>query len=311
MRLRILLATLAAIPVSLAPSAAAQSPLERYYFDRSAATNFDSIFGVQIKGKSGPRVFIVVGDLDDVIADGRYRPNGLVVPTNTSGELDAMFPITQRVLVKRATGSPVAIDALRRSIKAARARSGRYAFLDLGVGSLTIRMSSTKNAKLPGSVCLLATDNRGGGSISQRDFFYQDRIATGVGGCLQSLGANGAMSVAMPLVGSALFATADGALNGPERGLVKCRMLNSVSGIARAVSALPPTTKVREVAIIVWRNDLERLFGTADKDRRRADFSVFAGHVKASLVRGLSGSATTPAQVNSPQCQNIFGPGAR
>lgn len=311
MRFKSLLAKLATILVFFAPAAAAQSPLERYYFDRSSAANFDSIFDDRIKGQNGPRVFIVVGDLDDVIADGRYRPNGVVVPTNTSGELAARFPITQRVLVDRAARLPAAMDALRGSINAARARSGRYNFLDLGVGSLTVRISPSKNTELPDSVCLLATDNRGGGSISQRNFFYQDRIAVGVGRCLQSLGANGAISVAMPLVGSALFATADGALDGSERGLVKCRMLNSISGIARAVSALPTMTKVREVAIILWRHDLERLFGTAEKDRRRADFAVFAGQVRASLARGLSGSATTPTQVNLPQCQNIFGPDGR
>ncbi|WP_139810195.1 hypothetical protein [Sphingomonas azotifigens] len=310
MRFRILLAPLVISSTSLPENAVAQSTLERYYFDLSSATAFPSIFVDARKKQDGPRVFIVVGDMDEVLADGRYRPSGVIVPTNTSGDLAASFPVTQSVFVRRATQYPGVMHALNKSIEAARTKSRRYNFLDLGVGNLTVRLPVPTDATLPGSVCLLATDNRGGGSISQRNFFYQERLAAGVSSCLGGLSANGTTSVAMPLVGSALYAMTEGSLKGSERGLVKCRMLNSVSGIARAVGALPTATPIREVAIILYKHDMERLFGPSDKDNRRRDFARFARLVKASLKRGLDGQVTTPAQVNLPQCQEIFGLGA-
>jgi hypothetical protein len=188
---------------------------------------------------------------------------------------------------------------------------GDYAFLPLGIGSVTATLPQPGGIVVPRSVCLLATDNRGGGSIRQRDFFHQRLLRKGVGNCLSALERAAVRSVATPLVGSALFATADGALDGNERGLVKCRMLNSISGIAQAVGDLPKTTQMRDVAIILWRHDLDRLFGKTRTDQRRDDFARFAAQAKASLTRGLKRQPTTVKAVNLPQCQHIFGPVGR
>jgi hypothetical protein len=308
MRLNLAWASSLVFPLMAAAAAPSPTPLERYYYDRSADTSFAPIFDEQSRGKAGIRVFLVVGDLDQTIGIDTYRPDAVIVPTNTSAELQAGFPITQRVYVQRVRNSALASKTLEQVIEEARRKAGTYAFLPLGVGSVTATLPQPRNAIVPRSVCLLATDNRGGGSINQRDFFYQGRLARGVGDCLRALEATGARSIAMPLVGSALFATSDGSLDGDERGLVKCRMLNSVSGIAQALGGLPPTSKLRDVAIILWQHDMDRLFGTSRKDRRRSDFGSFAAQIKASLARGLARRPTTAKQVRLPQCEQIFGP---
>jgi hypothetical protein len=303
--MRLILNVASLLLLATASPTTGQTPLERYHFDQSAKSSFDPIFAEQRRGVSGPRVYVTVGDLDHTIATGKYRPDAVVVPTNTSGELEAGFPITQQVFVNRVRSNPVALSALRHAIQTAQHKAGSYEFLQLGTGSLTVEMPAA--ASVPRLVCLLATDNRGGGSIDQRDFFYQDRISAGVGGCLRGLEASGARSVALPLVGSAMFATADGALNGSERALVKCRMLNSASGIARALGALPNTTRLQDISIVIWRHDLERLFGNSASDPRRADFAQFAQQVRATVARGLAGRVTTAGEVGLPQCQVIFG----
>jgi hypothetical protein len=284
-------------------SVTAGTSLEQFFMEQQERSSFGRIFfdsKIESPTRPGPRVFLVSGSLDEAFD---FRPDAVVVPTNTQADLFAEFPITQHILIDRAQLTPGAADALRQAVDAR-----RKGLLPLGTGSLTVTLPEPARQRLPGVVCLIATDYSQGGSNERRDLFYQHHIATGVGGCLRDIDATGARSIALPLVGSATFATRDSALKGEERDLLQCRLINSISGIGQAIAEFSHTPfGLTDVGVVIWEKDLRRLFGTTPADPRRKEFDRFAAFARASILRGLAGKNTTSAELGMPQCLSIFG----
>src|SRR5262245_10241252 len=92
---------------SLAGVAAAQTgPVAKMYASdqKRAASRAQSVLIVALPAKTGvppAQVYLSAGDLERAFDSPEFRPDAVIIPTNTELDLASSDPATQRVLVSR------------------------------------------------------------------------------------------------------------------------------------------------------------------------------------------------------------------
>jgi hypothetical protein len=251
-------------------------------------------------------VYLTAGDLERVLDSTEFRPDAVIVPTNTQLAVTAASPTIQRVLVARVMKQPAVMADLEGQIAARRKQSPAAAskdgVLQIGVDSFVARLPSGGSADSKGAfprhVCLIATDFPAGGAVDRRELFAQDRMRKGIAACLAALDAAGAGSVVMPMLAAA---SAETQSNDPvyegQRLLKECRHLNSVAGIALGIHDFAPRRRaMREIGIVQWDREISDMFGKSST--AQAAYRVYAEQIKRAVTRGLAGERTTAADLD-------------
>ena len=255
---------------------------------------------------SGMHVYLTAGDLERVLDRTEFRPDAVIVPTNTQLAVTAASPTIQRVLIARVMKQPAVMADLEGQIAARRKQSSAAAtkdgVLQIGVDSFVARLPSGGSADSKGAfprhVCLIATDFPAGGAVDRRELFAQDRMRKGIAACLAALDAAGAGSVVMPMLAAASGETQS---NDPvyegQRLLKECRHLNSVAGIALGIHDFAPRRRaMREIGIVQWDREISDMFGKSST--AQAAYRVYAEQIKRAVTRGLAGERTTAADLD-------------
>ena len=104
----------------------------------------------------------------------------------------------------------------------------------------------------------------------------------------------GVRSVVLPLVGAASNYTTAGVLNGKEQQLLRCRLINSIAGIALGIKAFVLKSKsIQEIGIVQWDQDLFKLFfNPGSGEAKSREYPLLSENVLNTMKRGLDGRAT-------------------
>lgn len=260
------------------------------------------------------QIYLTQGDLQRAFDEGRFRPDGAIVPTNTELRLTAPSPATQRVLIDRIQQQPAAMKALQDQADARRGR-GPSGGLEIGVDSFAAQLPASGGPAppFPRNVCLIPTDFANGGAIDRRELFAQDRMRKGIAACLTALDAAGAQSIVVPLVGAASSGTQS---NDPQyegqRVLMECRLTNAVAGITLGIHDFAASRRsIREIGIIQWEQEILGMFGaTRGNPMSRAAqtaYRTYTNQVKQAMKNGLAGQKTAASDV-AGACSGILNP---
>ena len=265
------------------------------------------------------QIYLTAGDLARAFDMPAFRPGAAIVPTNTELQITAASPATQAVLVERVRKQPDVMRDLQAQIAARRAQprapSGEPRPARHWRGHLRRAVATAGGQaaewRIPGSVCLIATNFATGGAIDRRELLAQDRLRKGIAGCLAALDASGIESVVVPLMGAASSSIQanDPAFEG-QRVLKGCRLLNSLAGIALGIHDFAPARRnLREIGVIQWDRELAEMF-TLPKGTRLAQtaqnaYRDYTEQIKLALRKGLNGEKTTAADVDG-SCNAIF-----
>ena len=266
-------------------------------------------------GASSPlHVYLSAGDLERGFDNPAFRPDAMIVPTNTGLVITAATPATQRVMVERLQRQPQVMASVQQQIAARRKQTPAGAdgvVLQIGVDTFVAELSGSAapaggRSVLPRLVCLVATDFPTGGAVDRRELFTQDRVRKGVAGCLAALDAAGAASVMMPLLGAASARTQS---NDPvyegQRLLKECRHLNAVAGIALGIRDFAPARRaIREIGIVQWNREIAGMFGGGRL--AQAAYRVYAEQIKRAVNKGIAGEKITAGDVDG-NCAATFG----
>jgi hypothetical protein len=315
---RIALSVACAVPLCVS---AAEKPLGTMFRETQAESKFDrSFFSHEVprseSSTSSWMVYLFAGDLAKTFDLPKYRVDAAIMPSNTRMQLNAIFPFTQKILLDRVRRHKNEFENLENQV---RKIPETDLPMILGTDTFTARLrfqpNSPASLPFPSAVCFIATDNPEGGSIEQRDFFYQRRVRDSVSKCLKSLNALGAKSVAMPLIGAASTGTRDQDLpTARVRALLRCRLINSISGIALGISQfMPERRSIEEIGVIQWDKDIERLFrpptnsSKEDVATLKEEYAKYAQNSVETMKRALAGQVTTAEQLKDRDCETILG----
>jgi hypothetical protein len=324
---------LATILCLLSPFAAfAQDPpVKRMFAEGQGATTFDrSFFDEYLPERpSTPPlgIYLIVGDIALAFDTPRFRVDGAIMPTNMNLDIQAPFPTTQATLIKRVKSYPAVFRDLLEQIDLERKRhdpgaSRETAVLPMATGTFTAQLkrpplnATAHEQPFPTAVCFIATDYPYGGSFANRDLFTQSKVRLGIRDCLAALDKAGVSSVAMPLIGSASVATPTKSLLDPkQRQLLRCRLINSISGIALGIGDFALTRhSITEIGIVQWGDDIQRLFQPPKvstdpvlQNRLKDEYVGYAQGATATLTRGLRGTLTTGEDFRERDCDAILG----
>lgn len=268
---------------------------------------------------SPARLYLMAGDLERAFDRREFRPDAVIIPTNTDLLLTAPAPATQRVLIARVEKQAETMRDLTEQVEMRRkqpaATAGATGMLQIGLDTFVARLPGTGNtdgtAPFPASACFIATDFAKGGAIDRRELFAQDRVRKGIADCLSALDAAGAQSVVLPLMGAASSGTqADDALFEGQRTLMECRQINATAGVALGIHDFAARRRnVREVGVVQWDQELSRMFkvpsGSRAEKAAQAAYRVYAEQVKLAFRKGLAGEKTTRSDV-SGSCTAIL-----
>jgi len=259
-------------------------------------------------------VHLSAGDLERALDTTEFRPDAVVVPTNTDLQIAAAAPATQQVLIERIRKQPAVLRDLesqigKRQQQAPAANAGEPGVLRIGIDTFVAQLAkggdtADKQGALPGAVCLIATDFAKGGAVDRRELFAQDRVRQGVAACLEALDAAGARSLALPLMGAAssTLQRNDAQFEG-QRALRECRLINSTAGIALGIHDFAARRRtLREIGVIQWDRELTGMFGV-DPGSRQAQmaqraYRTYADQVSEAFRKGLAGQKTTAADLH-------------
>ena len=267
---------------------------------------------------SALNVYLSAGDLERAFDRQAFRPDAVIMPTNTGLVITAASPTSQRVLVERVAKQPVVMADLQDQIAARRKQAPTAGAVDgvlqIGIDSFLAHLPRSEQASggmaaFPRLVCLIATDFPTGGAVDRRDLFSQDRLRQGVAGCLTALDGAGAASVVMPLLGaaSAKRQAKDSLFEG-QRLLKECRHLNAVAGIALGIHDFARSRRtLREIGIVQWDREISEMFGGGRA--AQAAYRLYAEQIKMALNKGMAGEKTTPSDVDG-NCSVTFNAGA-
>ena len=260
------------------------------------------------------RVYLSAGDLARAFDTATFRPDGVILPTNTALVVTAASPATQRVLIQRVQRMPAVMADLQDQIAARRkegtGQNGDGSVLQMSVDSFLANLQRNTGASaaaaFPKLACFIATDFAIGGAIDQRELFSQDRVRKGVAACLSALDAAGATSVMMPLLGAASAKTQskDPVFEG-QRLLKECRHLNAAAGIALGIhDFVPDRRSLREIGIVQWDAEIGQMF---DNSRlAQTAYRLYADQIKQAVNKGLAGGKTTGSDIGG-NCLATFG----
>jgi hypothetical protein len=262
---------------------------------------------------SNVKVYLLANDLTKAIKNYRYLPDAFIIPTNTELELLAVFPTTQALLIKQIQKDSTAFKALLDDVGKFRTGDAIKLQPAIEVFSATIKTPVNENGKptLPAYICMIATDEKTGGSNKYRDFFTQYRLQIGIKNCLIQLDQRGAKSVVLPLIGSASgYLRKSDLKNTRTQQLMECRLANSIAGIslgvASYVSEKGDDTNIDEIGIVQWDRDLKKLYFSND---RKAAYKDYAEYVSNQLLpKTLKGNPLDYLEFGDKKsCEIIFG----
>ena len=279
--------------------------------DRSLAPSFLQVDLPATKTAPSPaQLYLMAGDLERAFDRREFRPDAVIIPTNTDLLLTAPAPATQRVLISRVEKQAETMRDLTEQVEMRRKQP-----LQIGLDTFVARLPRTGKtdgtAPFPASACFIATDFAKGGAIDRRELFAQDRVRKGIADCLSALDAAGAQSVILPLIGAASSGTqADDALLEGQRTLMECRLINAAAGVALGIRDFAARRRnVREVGVVQWDQELSRMFkvprGSRAEKAAQAAYRLYAEHVKLAFRKGLAGEKTTHTDV-SGSCTAIL-----
>ena len=279
--------------------------------DRSLAPSFLQVDLPATKTAPSPaQLYLMAGDLERAFDRRDFRPDAVIIPTNTELLLTAPAPATQRVLIARVEKHAETMRDLTAQVEMRRKQP-----LQIGLDTFVARLSRTGKTDgtgpFPASACFIATDFAKGGAIDRRELFAQDRVRKGIADCLSALDAAGAQSVVLPLVGAASSGTqADDALLEGQRTLMECRLINAAAGVALGIRDFAARRRnVREVGVVQWDQELHRMFevpsGSRAERAAQAAYRVYAEQVKLAFRKGLAGEKTTHSDL-SGSCTAIL-----
>lgn len=259
---------------------------------------------------SSLRIYLSAGDLERAFDRPQYRPDAAIIPTNTDLVITAAAPTTQRVLTARVSKHAPVMADLQDQIAARRKQPlspGSEGVLQIGVDAFVAQLPRGGGAKgpFPRLVCFVATDFATGGAIDRRELFSQDRVRRGIADCLTGLDQAGAVSVLMPLLGSASAKTQskDPVFEG-QRRLQECRQLNAAAGIALGIHDFASKRRtVHEIGIVQWDREIADMF----RGGRIAQsaYRVYAEQIKLAVNKGLAGDKTSAADLDG-NCAATF-----
>ena len=263
-------------------------------------------------------LYLMAGDLERAFDRREFRPDAVIIPTNTDLLLTAPMPATQRVLIARVEKQAETMRDLTEQVemrrKQAAGSAGATGLFQIGLDSFVARLprngKTDGTAPFPASACFVATDFANGGAIDRRELFAQDRVRKGIADCLSALDAAGAQSIVLPLMGAASSGTQDDALLEGQRTLLECRLINATAGVALGIHDFAARRRnVREVGVVQWDQELSRMFkvptGSRAEKAAQAAYRVYAEQVKGAFRKGLAGEKTTHSDV-SGSCTAIL-----
>lgn len=288
---------------------ASNQKLDRSYLNESfpAGSKVASLSA----GATDLTVYVLASDITLAFDKPVFRVDAAIMPTNMDLQLSASFPLTQALLMRAIRTDPAAFGRLDSAAKA-------KGMLSMGSDTLTVDLNpdnkptTAEKAYFPRLLCLIATDYPNGGSIARRDFFRFAKMASAVRACLRSLDALGAKSVVLPLIGSASGYTTPQMMKDDEkaRGLLQCRMQNSLVGIALGTNEfLSDRKSIREIGIIQYKSDIEKQFSNGSSSQWDADgYAAFAESSEAFFVKALRGTPPKEGDLRKDvDCNGIFG----
>ena len=271
---------------------------------RTLASSFATTELPAAAGAPSMRVYLSAGDLERAFDRQEFRPDAVVLPTNTALAFTAANPATQRVLVERLRAQPVVLRHFEDEAAARRTKGA----LQVGVDTFVAQLSSSGAGRFPRSVCMIATDFAQGGAVDRRELLTQDRLRQGIVACLAAFDASGAVTVMMPLMGAS---SSEEQKNDPvfegQRLLKECRLINSVAGLALGVHDFAPKRKsIREIGIVQWEQDIQEMFGLPKASRAgQASYQTYAEQVTVAWRKGLAGEKMTPGDAGG-NCAATF-----
>ena len=313
-------ALLVGIAGSMVPGLArAQGPVKEMFADdqKRDASLVLSFLPSELPATSGARfplrVYLSAGDLERAFDRREFRPDAVIIPTNTDLNFAADSPATQRVLIDRVRKQPDVMRDLDAQVadrrKQPSAAPGEGALLRVGIDSFVAQLPRGADDKqsdrtLPRAACLVATGFADGSGIDKRELFVQDRVRKGIASCLTALDAAGAKSVVLPQMGAASSSaqTNDSQFEG-QRVLKECRLINATAGIALGIhDFLAARRNLREIGLVQWDREIVGMFKVAGDSRAasRAEsaYRAYAEQVGEAFRKGLRGEKTVPDDVN-------------
>ena len=259
-------------------------------------------------------IYLSAGDLERALDKREFRPDAVVIPTNTDLQLTAESPATQSVLINRVRKQPDVMRDLEDQVAARRKEprttsSGEPGVLRIGLDSFVAQLprgagDKARDAPFPKVACFVATSFPDGTAIDRRELFVQDRVRKGVAACLTALDAAGARSIMLPQMGAASSSAQvnDAQFEG-QRVLKECRLINATAGIALGIhDFLPARRNLREIGLVQWDREVTGMFKVAADSRAapRAEsaYRTYAEQVRQAFRKGLVGEKTVPNDVN-------------
>ena len=226
------------------------------------------------------RLYLSAGDLERAFDRREYRPDAVIIPTNTDLRLTATAPATQRVLIARVQKQAGVMQDLEEQVatrrKASSPSSEEMGVLRIGVDAFVAQLPRRADVKdstgaFPRAACFIATDFPDGGAIDRRELFAQDRVRKGVAECLATLDAAGAQTLVVPLMGAASAGTqTNDAMFEGQRTLMECRHINATAGIALGIHDFAARRRnLREIGLVQWDLGTDQNVQGADRQRRR------------------------------------------
>ncbi len=316
--------------LSARASSGADQPVRQLYLD--AKTNAPllnrSFSTYRPQGSSNLDVYLFPSDVELALDKREFRPDAMIMPTNDELLFEAEFPGTQKLLVGKLKRDSTTFE---RVVSEAKSYMKDRKKLIIATDAYYIQLKpngaapGTVNQPFPSFVCLIATDEKEGGSIAVKftPLLTQFKVKEGIQKCLAWLDAQGVKSVVMPLIGSRGGTRKGGSLTEEnERKWMQCRHLNSIAGIGLGISDfLPKLNHIQEIGVVQYTGDLKTMFpllytashtGTSGELRRGAGtkaYNEYAAYASKTFQKALVGTAAPPPPrefVGEVNCNDIY-----
>jgi hypothetical protein len=285
--------------------------IREHYTDEIRRSKYDRLFdAVGTPGTDGATrtLYVLVGDISDFLVSPEHLTDALIISTNTDFNLDAPNPPAQSIFVKRLAKAErerteAEIEKFHRTV------GTRAQILENWIAVELRDQPTGVRSMLPRYACLLATDYPQGGTGSMDYLRPQSKIRYGVEGCMRELQRFGAKTVVMPLVGAATVGVIQSKpiLGGEEHLNLRCRIMNSILGIASGVRAAWMVGNLpQEVGVVIWDREARRLFGTNPSPSQIVMLNDFSSQLK----RYLQDVVEDGKAVTIPDCPDPKPPGS-
>jgi hypothetical protein len=315
------------LPVLAGALFAQQSPVAAMYGDdqkrdASLASSF-VITDLPATGTAGfpLRLYLSAGDLERAFDRPEFRPDAVIISTNTDLQITAAAPATQQVLITRVQRQADVLRDLESQIAARRQQppagsDKEPGLLRIGIDTFVAQLPHQATGNLgqsafPKAACLIATDFPKGGAVDRRELFVQDRMRQGIAACLDALDAAGVQTLMLPLMGASSLNTQNNdAMFEGQRTLKECRLINSTAGIALGIHDFAARRRnLREIGVVQWDQEIVGMFkvpaGSRVERSAQAAYAAYAEQIKQAFQKGLSGQKTTASDLRG-SCSAIL-----